>query len=114
MEFGDGNLMQPQGKFKLYIWKPWMVTGDLKQKQLRRIEVHEWRCEEQRINVLYEFSSFNTGIERKCYGCTASLGKAEFIPTPAPLVRAQTSRCYSFFGNSGCEVSTNLFFKIEF
>lgn len=37
MEFKDGNLIQQQGKFKLYIQKPWMVTGDLNQKQLGRI-----------------------------------------------------------------------------
>lgn len=52
MEFEDGDLMQQQGKFKFYIWKPLMVTGDLNQKHLRRIWVHEWRCEEQRGNVL--------------------------------------------------------------
>lgn len=40
MEFEDDDLMQQQGKFNLYIWKPSVVTGDLNQKQLRKFGVH--------------------------------------------------------------------------
>lgn len=51
MEFENGDLMQQQGKFELYVQKP-LVTEDWNHSHLRRIWVHEWRCEEQRGDVL--------------------------------------------------------------
>lgn len=53
-EFEDGDLMQQQGKFELYVQKP-LVTEDWNHKRLRRIWVHERRCEEQRGDVLGYF-----------------------------------------------------------
>lgn len=42
MELEDGDLMQQQGKFKLYTWKPSVVIGDINQKQLRKFGFHIW------------------------------------------------------------------------